>query len=151
MSRHIRYRPVTAQHRLVLGGYSLGAAVTDVVVAVPSPIFGYDNPLPLGMDSHIAAVALFGNGFAGLGPGVGHQSALRQQDHRPVHTRRPNLHSNLDPNTWVDNWPAHRYDAYVGAGLVNQAASFVAARLWTAQNPQISRDGDSRGGSSSGG
>ena len=32
--------------RLVLGGYSLGAAVTDVVLAVPFDIFGFKNPLP---------------------------------------------------------------------------------------------------------
>jgi cutinase len=43
--------------RLVLGGYSLGAAVTDVMIAVPMPFFGFDNPLPPGADPHIAAIA----------------------------------------------------------------------------------------------
>ena len=50
--------------RIVLGGYSLGAAVTDVVLAVPFAFFGFDKPLPPGADQHIAAVALFGNGSA---------------------------------------------------------------------------------------
>ncbi len=49
MSRHIQYMAANCPAtRLVLGGYSLGAAVTDVVVAVPSPIFGYNNPLAAG-------------------------------------------------------------------------------------------------------
>jgi cutinase-like protein len=34
--------------RIVLGGYSLGAAVTDVVMAAPGPMFGFTNPLPPG-------------------------------------------------------------------------------------------------------
>jgi len=34
--------------RLVLGGYSLGAAVTDVVLAVPFDFFTFKNPLPPG-------------------------------------------------------------------------------------------------------
>ncbi len=131
MSRHIQYMAGNCPNtRLVLGGYSLGAAVTDVVVAVPSPIFGYDNPLPLGMDSHIAAVALFGNGTRKvLGP-VSAISPLYGDKTIDLCTPDdPICNNNLDPNTWVDNWPAHQYDAYVGAGLVNQAASFVAARL----------------------
>ncbi|MFN8073293.1 MAG: cutinase family protein [Mycobacterium sp.] len=131
MSRHIQYMAGNCPNtRLVLGGYSLGAAVTDVVVAVPSPIFGYDNPLPLGMDSHIAAVALFGNGtrkvlgpVSAISPLYGNKTIDLCTPDDPI------CNSNLDPNTWVDNWPAHQYDAYVGAGLVNQAASFVAARL----------------------
>jgi cutinase len=131
MSRHIQYMAGNCPNtRLVLGGYSLGAAVTDVVVAVPSPIFGYDNPLPLGMDSHIAAVALFGNGTRKvLGP-VSAISPLYGDKTIDLCTPDdPICNNNLDPNTWVDNWPAHQYDAYVGAGLVDQAATFVAARL----------------------
>ena len=34
--------------RLVLGGYSLGAAVTDVVLALPFAFFGFDNPVASG-------------------------------------------------------------------------------------------------------
>ena len=131
MSRRIQYVAANCPNtRLVLGGYSLGAAVTDVVVAVPSPIFGYSNPLPLGMDDHIAAVALFGNGTRKvLGP-VSAISPLYGDKTIDLCTADdPVCNNNLDPNTWVDNWPAHQYAAYVDAGLVDQAATFVAARL----------------------
>ena len=47
MSRHIQNTIANCpQTRLVLGGYSLGAAVTDVVLAVPMPMFTFKNPLP---------------------------------------------------------------------------------------------------------
>jgi cutinase len=34
-----------------------------------------------------------------------------------------------DPNTWENNWPAHLANAYIQAGMPNQAADFVAGRL----------------------
>ncbi len=68
MSRHIQYMVNNCPNtRLVLGGYSLGAAVTDVVLAVPMSAFGFQSPLPAGTDQHIAAVALFGNGSQWVG------------------------------------------------------------------------------------
>ena len=70
--------------RLVLGGYSLGAAVTDVVLAVPFDFFGFKNPLPPGADQHIAAVALFGNGIAWVATHFELQSRLPRPDHRVV-------------------------------------------------------------------
>jgi cutinase len=131
MSRHIQSMAANCPDtRLVLGGYSLGAAVTDIVVAVPSPIFGYSNPLPLGMDDHIAAVALFGNGTRKvLGP-VSAISPLYGDKTIDLCTiNDPVCNTNLDFNTWVDNWPSHQYSEYVESGLIDQAASFVAARL----------------------
>lgn len=47
--------------RLVLGGYSQGAAVIDIVTAAPLPGLGFTQPLPPAADDHIAAIALFGN------------------------------------------------------------------------------------------
>jgi cutinase len=47
---------------MVLGGYSLGAAVADIVLGASTAMFGYTNPLPPEMSDRIAAVALFGNG-----------------------------------------------------------------------------------------
>lgn len=131
MSRHIQRMAANCPNtRLVLGGYSLGAAVTDVVVAVPSPVFGYTNPLPLGMDDHIAAVALFGNGTRKvLGP-VSDLSTLYGDKTIDLCTDDdPVCNNNLSPETWANNWSAHQYDAYVASGLVDQAAEFVAARL----------------------
>ncbi len=131
MSRHIQSMAASCPDtRLVLGGYSLGAAVTDVVVAVPSAVFGYTKPLPLGMDEHIAAVALFGNGTRKvLGP-VSELSPL--YGHKTIDlctAADPICNDNLNPNTWVAAWPSHQQGAYIDSGLVDQAAQFVAAKL----------------------
>lgn len=131
MSRRIQYVAANCPDtRLVLGGYSLGAAVTDVVLAVPAPAFGYTNPLPLGMNEHIAAVALFGNGTRKvLGP-VSDISPLYGDKTIDLCTADdPVCNNNLDPTTWADDWPSHQQAAYIDSGLVNQAADFVASRL----------------------
>ena len=118
----------------MLGGYSLGAAVTDVVLALPSAGFGYTNPLPLGMNDHIAAVALFGNGTrAVLGP-VSEISPLYGDKTIDVCTDLdPICSGNLNPNDvvgdFIGKWSSHLQPAYIDSGLVDQAASFVAARL----------------------
>ena len=53
--------------RLVLGGYSQGAAVMDVIGAIPVPGIGFNNPLPPEAAGHVAAIAVFGNPSAKLG------------------------------------------------------------------------------------
>jgi cutinase len=131
MSRRIQSTAANCPDtRLVLGGYSLGAAVADVVLAVPAAIFGYTNPLPLGMNDRIAAVALFGNGTRKvLGP-LSDVSPLWGEKTIDMCTADdPVCNDNLEPETWADNWPAHLQAAYIDSGLVDQAASFVAARL----------------------
>jgi cutinase len=131
MSKHIQYMAANCPNtRLVLGGYSLGAAVTDLVLAVPSPVFGYKNPLPLGMDQHIAAVALFGNGTRKvLGP-VSDLSPLYGDKTIDLCTPDdPICNNNMDPQSWADNWTAHLQAAYIDSGLVDQAAGFVAGKL----------------------
>lgn len=131
MSRHIQRMAANCPNtKLVLGGYSLGAAVTDVVLGVPAPVFGYSSPLPLGMNDHIAAVALFGNGTRKvLGP-VSEISPLYGNKTIDLCTPGdPICNNNLDPNTWVGDWPAHQQDSYINSGLVDRAAAFVAARL----------------------
>jgi cutinase len=114
--------------RLVLGGYSLGAAVTDVVLAVPFNFFGFTNPLPPGADLHIAAVALFGNGVAWVGPITNFNPLYRERTIELCHGADP-ICNPADPNTWEDNWPAHLAKAYIDAGMANQAADFVAGRI----------------------
>ena len=114
--------------RLVLGGYSLGAAVTDVLLAVPFEFFGFTSPLPPGADQHIAAVALFGNGAAWVGPITNFNPLYSERTIELCHGADP-ICNPADPDTWQDNWPAHLANAYINAGMANQAADFVAGRL----------------------
>jgi cutinase len=114
--------------RIVLGGYSLGAAVTDVVLAVGFSAFGFDNPLPPGADQHIAAVALFGNGSQWVGPITNFNPTYNDRTIELCHGADP-ICNPADPNTWHDNWPQHLAGAYIDAGMANQAADFVAGKL----------------------
>ncbi len=114
----------------MLGGYSLGAAVTDVVLAAAvRRFFGFNNPLPLGMDQHIAAVALFGNGSR-MGSGRS-RTSTRSTPSGPSSCATAPIRSATPPtrDTWEENWTDHLAKAYIDAGMVNQAADFVAARL----------------------
>lgn len=53
--------------KIVLGGYSQGAAVVDVVTTSPIAGLGFSNPLPSDMTNHVSAVAVFGNPSARVG------------------------------------------------------------------------------------
>jgi cutinase len=129
MSHHIQYMVNSCPDtRLVLGGYSLGAAVTDVVLAVPFNAFGFDSPLPDGTDQHIAAVALFGNGSQWVGPITNFNPIYNDRTIDLCHGADP-VCNPADPNTWKANWPAHLASAYIDAGMANQAADFVAGKL----------------------
>jgi cutinase len=114
--------------RIVLGGYSLGAAVTDVVVAAPIAAFGFTNPLPPGADQHIAAVALFGNGSQWVGPITNFNPAYNDRTIDLCHGTDP-VCNPADPHTWSENWPQHSASGYINDGMVNQAADFVASKL----------------------
>jgi cutinase len=114
--------------RIVLGGYSLGAAVTDVVVAAPIAAFGFTNPLPPGADQHIAAVALFGNGSQWVGPITNFNPAYNDRTIDLCHGTDP-ICNPADPHTWSENWPQHAAGGYIHDGMVNQAADFVASKL----------------------
>jgi cutinase len=114
--------------RIVLGGYSLGAAVTDVVVAAPIAAFGFNNPLPPGSDQHIAAVALFGNGSQWVGPITNFNPVYTDRTIDLCHGTDP-ICNPADPHTWSQNWPQHSANAYIRDGMVNQAADFVAGKL----------------------
>jgi cutinase len=129
MSQHIQYMAANCPNtRLVLGGYSLGAAVTDVVLAVPFRAFGFNNPLPAGVDQHIAAVALFGNGIQWVAPITNFSPLYRDRTIELCHGDDP-ICNPTDPENWEAYWPDHLAPAYINAGLVNQAADFVAGKL----------------------
>jgi cutinase len=129
MSQHVQGTIANCPNtRIVLGGYSLGAAVTDVVLAVPFSFFGWDNPLPPEAEQHIAAVALFGNGSQWAGPIGSFNGVYAERTIELCHGADP-ICNPADPDTWKDNWPAHLANAYINAGMVNQAADFVAGRI----------------------
>ena len=106
--------------RLVLGGYSQGAAIIDIITAVPFPAIGFNNPMPPNVPDHVAALAVFGNPTAKLGLPL---------TSSPVYGARAiDLCNAGDPIcTSGEDVAAHR--AYGGDGSANQAASFVAGLL----------------------
>jgi cutinase len=127
MSGHVQSMVASCPNtKLVLGGYSLGAAAADLVVAVNRSGFGFTNPLPASLDRHVAAVALFGNGTQRvLGPAANFSPAFAGKTidlcapSDPICTRS---FQNLQ-------WAAHLQPSYADSGLINQAADFVAGKL----------------------
>ena len=106
--------------KLVLGGYSQGAAVVDIVTAAPLPALGFQDPLPAVAADHVAAVALFGNPSGRAG---GLMSALSPDFGGKI----IDLCNSGDPIcSDGDQWQAHLN--YV-PGLTNQAAHFVADKM----------------------
>jgi cutinase len=109
MTAHVQSMATSCPNtRMVLGGYSLGATAADLAT----------RAMPPGMNQHIAAVALFGNGARRLGPAPAFAGKTIDQcaDGDPVCGRG-------------FNWPSHLQPSYLGSGLVEQAASFIAGKL----------------------
>lgn len=129
MSQRVQYMISNCPNtQLVLGGYSLGAAATDLVIAVPIAAFGFRNPLPPGAGDKVAAVVLFGNGSQWVGPIVSFNPAFANKTIELCHGDDP-ICNPADPDTWENNWPQHLAKAYLGAGMVNQAADFAVGKL----------------------
>ena len=120
-SAHVQYMMGACPNtRLVLGGYSQGAAVMDVIAAVPVPAIGFNNPLPPNTPDFVAGIAVFGNPSAKLGLPL---------TTSPVWGGRSiDLCNADDPVCQTDgqNVPAHR--AYA-PGPTDQAAGFIAGLL----------------------
>jgi cutinase len=116
MSAHVQSMARSCPNtRIVLGGYSLGAEVADLVTGGRAG-FGFINPLPAGADQHIAAVALFGNGNRGVAPAFAGKTIDQCAPGDPICGRGM-------------NWPSHLQPSYIDSGLVDQAASFAAGKL----------------------
>jgi cutinase len=103
--------------RMVLGGYSQGAGVVDLTTAA----------LPASAADHVAAAAVFGaprSSFAdSLSPGpLPHIGPLFVA--KTIDLCVPN-----DPICFEGGWDWGAHGAYVPAGMVDQAAAFVADRL----------------------
>ena len=110
--------------KLVLGGYSQGAAVVDMMAGVP-PLgnkigdIGSAAPLPASLQSNIAAVVAFGN------PAAKFSNPLTSS---VFGGRAIDLCKDGDPICSGGRNPFAHND-YVSAGLVQQAAQFVAGRV----------------------
>lgn len=99
-----------------------------MVLAMPIAFMGFDNPLPPGMDQHIAAVALFGNGIQWVGPIGSFNAAYNDRTIDLCHGDDP-ICNPTNPDNWDSYWPDHLAPAYIKAGMVNQAADFVAGKV----------------------
>ncbi len=120
-SGHIQWMMANCPNtRLVLGGYSQGAAVIDVIAAIPVPGIGFNAPLPPDAPEHVAAIAVFGNPSAKVG--------LPLTSSPVWGPRAIDLCNGGDPVcSGGDDIPAH--SNYGPTGFTNQAASFVAGLL----------------------
>jgi cutinase len=106
--------------RLVLGGYSQGAAIIDIITSVPFPAIGFNNPLPPNVPDHVAALAVFGNPTTKVGLPL---------TSSPVYGGKAIDLCNAGDPICSDgnNVPAHR--SYGPDGTASQAAAFVARLL----------------------
>ncbi|AFM15110.1 Cutinase [Mycolicibacterium chubuense NBB4] len=106
---------------IVLGGYSQGAAVVDLISADPGATFGFGRPMPASVADHVAAVAVFGNPAGRIGRTLASASPL-------YGAKTIDLCNGADPVcSNGDDRPAH--SRYVEAGFPTQAADFVAAKV----------------------
>lgn len=137
---HVLATAASCPHtKMVLGGFSQGAAVAGFVTAnaVPDGVSALDVPAPMPPDvaNHVAAVALFGK------PSPRFMRAINDP---PVTVGQQYLAKTID--LCVDNDlvcdPAGRsfsaHNEYVDTGMVDQGAAFVANQLqasWAADVP----------------
>jgi cutinase len=107
--------------KIVLGGYSQGAAVIDAITTAGSPALGFDNVVPPEVADHVAAAVVFGNPSNKLGQPLTTLSPL-------YGAKAIDLCNGADPVcSSGDDVAAH--SNYVQAGLVQQGADFAAGRL----------------------
>ncbi|MDA2892567.1 cutinase family protein [Mycolicibacterium sp. BiH015] len=108
---------------IVVGGYSQGAAVVDLITADSSAAFGFGRPMPQAIADHVAAVAVFGNPSNKIGRPLTAISPL-------YGSKTIDLCNGADPVCSAgDDRPAH--SQYVQAGFAQQAANFVAGKIDT--------------------
>ncbi len=104
--------------KIVLGGYSQGAAVMDVVTTSPITGLGFKTPMPPAMADHVSAVAVFGNPSARLGQPLTTLSSLYGPKTADMcNTNDPICSLGKDFNSHV---------RYPQSGLVKKAAQWIA-------------------------
>ena len=109
--------------RLVLGGYSQGAMVIDLITIAQPRVPGFiPAPMPPQVADHVAAVAVFGNPWdRSLGAPLTALSPL-------YGAKAIDLCMPGDP-VCSDGGDPSAHVRYVQSGMVNQAATLAASRL----------------------
>jgi cutinase len=111
--------------RIVLGGYSQGAAVVDMLAGVP-PLggrigdIGSASPLPGGLTGNVAAVAVFGNPATKFGNPVSASGLFAG--------KAVDLCSDGDP-VCSDGRNPFAHTHYESSPFINEAANFVAGMV----------------------
>lgn len=108
---------------IVLGGYSQGAAVMDIVTTSPIAGLGFAAPMPAAVVPRIAAVTVFGNPSARVGQPLTRLSPV-------FGSRTADLCNTNDPICSL----GRDFDAHVRypqSGLVKLAAQWVTAQVRT--------------------
>ena len=119
--------------KVVLGGYSQGAAVVGYTLADTIPVDyvlpeGITGPMPAAMADHVAAVALFGTPDAGF-------LALVQRDAPPIVIGNPYLSKTIqlcepgDPVCSTGGRDRAAHGAYKDNGMAVEAAEFAVRAL----------------------
>jgi cutinase len=117
--------------KIVLGGYSQGASVMDIVAGVPIGGINWGSSLPPEYASNIAAVVTFGDVADRAGGTLPTQSTL-------LGSKAIDLCNPSDPICHAgpgNEWSGHT-EGYVPA-YTNQAAAFVASKLLSNMTPQV--------------
>jgi cutinase len=110
---------------IVLGGYSQGAAVIDLITGPEDDSFGFGRPLSDSAASHVAAVTVFGNPLTRFGRPLTTWS-------RVYGAMAIDLCNGADP-VCSDGSDVSAHSHYVEAGLPDQAAEYVEGRLRAAK------------------
>jgi cutinase len=119
--------------RLVLGGYSQGAIVINLITAIPVSVGGFaPAPMPPEVADHVAAVAVFGNPagryvgapLTAISPVYGTKAIDLCAAGDPICT--PGAGGSVPSREDMFS-PTHL--SYVDSGLVVQAATFAAGRV----------------------
>jgi cutinase len=121
---HVEYMAANCPDtRMVLGGYSLGAAVIDLITAAAVPPAGdIPAPMPPGVADHVAAVVVFGNPWdRSLGAPL---TAIS-----PLYGAKTIDLCNAGDPICSNGQDSAAHIGYAQSGMVDQAATFAAGRL----------------------
>jgi cutinase len=126
---HVEHMASTCPNtKMVLGGFSQGAAVMGFVTSAAIPDgapSGAPHPMPPDVANHVAAVALFGTPSSAFMNQIGAPALAIGPLYLPKTTE---LCTPGDPVcSDGGDWGAH--NAYVDDGMVDQAATFAAGRV----------------------